>query len=262
MEASLQRLEVKIDSVMQFLCCPTIPGSCVAGSWIADLGVPAEELQKQCDATVTIQQAWKRKLSSQASQVPTPMGARWSTSDSQAKKSCSNERSDAFCDSVDVASSVSTQEQFFKDLASSMRTSTFANAFTELVGSWAPLELSAEGCGIEGEHVSLHESGPSCGNDAILEEGVPAEKCVTVVVFGSIDSDSICDYLETFGKIRDLVEIYTVGKQDVELFRFEDAAGATAASHTLVHHATNASGQRVKLEILREPSEYSIAAGP
>ena len=115
---------------------------------------------------------------------------------------------------------------------------------------------------MESEHIGLNESGPSCGNDATLKESVPAEQCVTVVAFGSIDSDSICDYLETFGKIRDLVEIYTVGSKDVELFCFEEVAGAKAASHTLAHHATNASGQRVQLEIRREPSEYSIAAVP
>merc|ERR1711964_683941 len=86
---------------------------------------------------------------------------------------------------------------------------------------------------------------------------VPADQCVSVIALGSIECDCICDYLETFGKIGDLVDIYAIGDKDVQLWCFEEAASADAASRTLIHYATNDRGGRVKLEIRSEPFEYS-----
>lgn len=69
-EVLLRRLEVKVDSVIQFLCRPTIYGNCVASSWVTDFGVPAEKLREECNAALVIQRAWKRRLSLRASHVP------------------------------------------------------------------------------------------------------------------------------------------------------------------------------------------------
>ena len=58
---ALLRLESKVDSVMQFLCCLTLSGRCVADSEITDYGVPVETLRKECAAVRTMQRAWRSR---------------------------------------------------------------------------------------------------------------------------------------------------------------------------------------------------------
>ena len=69
-EASLQRLEMKVDSVLEFLCRPSCFGNCVASSPTTDFGVPAEQLRKQCNAALAIQRAWKHRPMLLSSKVP------------------------------------------------------------------------------------------------------------------------------------------------------------------------------------------------
>ena len=61
MGAALQRVERKLDSLVQVLCCLTWSGSCGADVQIADFGVPAEKNRKECEAARTTQKAWRRK---------------------------------------------------------------------------------------------------------------------------------------------------------------------------------------------------------
>ena len=77
--ASLQRLETKLDAVMQFLCCLPLNGGSVAETQVADYGTPVEVLQRQCTAARTVQQAWKRKQANQRAtrkMISTPRGTR------------------------------------------------------------------------------------------------------------------------------------------------------------------------------------------
>ena len=57
---ALLRLESKVDSVMQFLCCLTLSGRCVADPQVTDYGVPVKMLRKECEAVRTIQRAWRQ----------------------------------------------------------------------------------------------------------------------------------------------------------------------------------------------------------
>jgi len=57
-EASLTRLEMKVDSVIEYLCHPY---QRVASTQVADLGVPGHELQRQCDSAHTMQRAWRSR---------------------------------------------------------------------------------------------------------------------------------------------------------------------------------------------------------
>ena len=69
LEASLQRLENKVDSIMLVLSCLTWPGRCAAEAPVAEYGIPGETLQKQCEAARTIQRIWKWKRKKQARDI-------------------------------------------------------------------------------------------------------------------------------------------------------------------------------------------------
>jgi hypothetical protein len=57
-EASLTRLEMKVDSVIEYLCRPH---QRVASTQVADLGVSGHELQRQCDSARIMQRAWRSR---------------------------------------------------------------------------------------------------------------------------------------------------------------------------------------------------------
>jgi hypothetical protein len=111
------------------------------------------------------------------------------------------------------------------------------------------------------------EQGNDCGHEfvssvdvgqRVVEAAADLSCCqrVSTIARGVIGCDYICDYLETFGKIKDLEDMYVVNGRDVELWCFEDASSAAAASQTLIHHATNGEGRIIELEIRRGPAEY------
>jgi len=79
-----------------------------------------------------------------------------------------------------------------------------------------------------------------------------SSQLVSVIAFGSIHCDNICDYLETFGKVMDLENQFSVEGRHVDVFSFEDAASAAAAVSAVTHYAPNDCGQSIRLEIYGE----------
>ena len=229
----------------------------MAGPWIAYNGVPSEMLQKQCDAARRIQRVWKRGLSLRAWQGTNVLEGTCSPAACGVEKVCEKQSLQSCCNLEDVARTVTPfsghsakgtddadanyDGNFFPKLRETMQRDGFCTEFAKLVGAWEHLEGGACFEEVRDTHEVARSFSPS--------------RLVSVIAYGSIHCDNICDYLETFGKVLDLENQYSAKGRHVDVFSFEDAASADAAASSLTHYAPNDHGKSIRLEIRSESKE-------